>query len=50
MLKTFLWYPKDLGRALTFYKSVFKEHMIIQEESELGEGEVFTADFSIFGQ
>lgn len=50
MLKTFLWYQKDLGQALDFYQQIFKDNMKIHERTELGEGEVFTADFSILGQ
>lgn len=49
-LKTFLWFPKDLAAALDFYASVFKHHMQIHERSSLDDGQVFTADFSIFGQ
>ncbi|MFM1786774.1 MAG: hypothetical protein RL228_724 [Actinomycetota bacterium] len=50
ILKTFLWYQKDLGKALDFYQNIFKENMKVHERTELGGGEVFTADFSILGQ
>ncbi len=50
ILKTFLWYQKDLGKALDYYQNIFKENMNVHERTELGGGEVFTADFSILGQ
>lgn len=49
-LKTFLWYPKGLGEALDFYQDIFKDNMKIHSKSHLDEKEIFTADFSIFGQ
>ena len=49
ILRTFLWYPTRLGEALDFYQSVFGDQMKVAERN-LGEnGEVFTADFSIYG-
>ena len=50
MLKTFLWYPQGLAEALDFYQDVFKDNMQIHERSYLDDKEIFTADFTIFGQ
>lgn len=48
LLKTFLWFPKGLNDALDFYRSVFKDNLIIHEQSSLEDGQILTADFSIF--
>lgn len=46
-LKTFLWFNSDLDEALNFYKSIFKD-VIVHEENRV-DGKLFTADFTIFG-
>lgn len=50
MLKTFIWYPKDLGQVLDFYQGIFKENMQVSDRNELANGEIFTASFKIFDQ
>lgn len=47
-LKTFLWFDGQLDEALTFYKSVFSD-MEIHSENRNDQGQIFTADFQIYG-
>lgn len=48
VLKTFLWYPKDLHKVLEFYKSTFPGFEL-QSETNLADGQTFIAEFSIYG-
>ena len=47
VLKTFLWYQDDLEGALAFYKDIFND-VEIREENSMND-KLFTADFTIFG-
>jgi predicted 3-demethylubiquinone-9 3-methyltransferase (glyoxalase superfamily) len=50
-LKTFLWFPGNLGEALHFYKGLFNENLVIHSAGHPEpDGKLMTADFSIFGQ
>ncbi len=50
-LKTFLWFPSNLGEALQFYEGLFKENLVIHSAGQPEpDGKLMTADFSIFGQ
>ena len=49
ILRTFLWFPSRLGEALDFYQEIFGDAMIVSERNPGPNGEVFTADFSIYG-
>ncbi len=46
-LKTFLWYQDDLDGALAFYKELFGDVQVRDENSM--NGKLFTASFTIFG-
>jgi len=48
ILKTFLWYQKDLAGALDFYKATFTD-VVVHSENRGPDGNLFTADFSIYG-
>lgn len=47
-LKTFLWYPSDLDKVLTFYKETFPD-FVMESRTHLSDGQTFIAEFSIYG-
>ena len=47
-LKTFLWFGGGLDDALSFYEATFGD-VAIHDRQYLPSGELFTADFSIYG-
>jgi predicted 3-demethylubiquinone-9 3-methyltransferase (glyoxalase superfamily) len=47
-VKTFLWFQSDLDSALNFYKEIFLD-VVVKEENRNEAGELFTADFTIYG-
>ena len=50
-LRTFLWYPGTLGKALEHYSRVFGEHFVLEDSGTLlGDNNLMTANFTIFGQ
>ncbi len=48
-LKTFLWFPGNMEAALNFYSEVFTDFVIHSENRPSPDGDLFTADFSIYG-
>jgi predicted 3-demethylubiquinone-9 3-methyltransferase (glyoxalase superfamily) len=48
LLKTFLWFSSNLDEALNFYKETFV-NVVVKEENRNDAGNLFTADFSIYG-
>jgi len=47
-LKTFLWFGGELDDALDFYAATFVD-VVVHNTDYLGSGELFTADFAIYG-
>ena len=47
-LKTFLWFGGELDDALDFYSSTFTD-VVVHNKDYLDSGELFTADFAIYG-
>lgn len=47
-LKTFLWFGGQLREALEFYEATFAD-VVVSDRQFLPTGELFTADFSIYG-
>ena len=49
VLKTFLWFPRTMDEALSFYSDTFTDFRIRSENRPDPTGPRFTADFSIYG-
>ena len=48
-LKTFLWFPGNMEAALKFYSETFTDFVIHSQNRPNPEGDLFTADFAIYG-